>query len=1855
MFKNMRNRTKSRKGFTLMEVLAVIAIIVIVCTIAIPSVFNIQQSLKLKEKDDYAKVIYMAAQGNLLDMRRDNKLGNLTGLPDTVPAKEGYGHVSSEETEIFDLVLPLNSVESTLREQQIIIELNPSTGSVLSVFYCDNDEALKELYEADATGELRTEEKRQELEIGYYYGADLDASELEIIDLQARLHYDNGEKGVLYVDVPLQKVLQNGERKNIFEGQYTEELAKKFAVQLTLQGEESKKTVVLTDYAEATFSIDSVADSETAGAMMIRLSLPLDSLVSEEGFSDQFADFVAGENLTAMAEVKYNSIGDDPLVDVRSAALAGINPLFDALTVNENNKYILSVSNGRHLQNLNLLAPSIAQNVEEVVFVADAQELFEAGEATREVQKTDPNAKVGPEIIIDWNETVVYYNNDAVKEFTPINNAWLLGEGTFESNGTSVNFKESGKADESENMLPNAVIKGNGCKIYNLTVDTTAEFTGLFGYLNTKVENLYVVNPTIKGHGTATGAFAGAAGSKAQFVNCGVYLDTEAEGFDRENHGFGVSGTEIVGGLAGYSQSDVKLSDFDLSKVAVSSNSDSADPLTENQVKEEELLKYVSFYKSFAAVPVSNDAESAAVGAMVGQTNNSNFYACYASGEVTANNNARASGGFVGNSNGSCFSNCFATGNITAKGGAAGGFVGLMNYESTLGGQHTVFSSCYSSGITMVDDTAKENFSGMAEGYGSESGLFSANYYDLLAPQFVNGGTMKYQSPYIYKDSYYLAQTMSDSEDLCASAISYSDLMKLYSGKDAAEKLELQKSKKLFDITVTDDALKALEETKEGATQEEVLSALIGDTNSSAASNLLAVGNVEDLLSYMRINASELENQEGKIFSVNVDVYWFLIVNDDALEKSYVDAYDAAFDETVWDTFVKSESEENSGENTEAEYKTYPYKFYAYEAQYPFSMLKDMDYYGDWPTLTPAVGLAYYEKYDDGSNEEKYGFYFDKAETSTLNNTYTVIEGGYALLAADNISNIKLDETDYPLTVDNKGSVNVGRNYQYILLDDDILEIPEGNNFYSEMEVEVTSIDAEKEEVSKTYTFYYNPLVAISQINPTDGTTSAQKPINAPDEIYIRTARHFYNLGEGMDDHWMRNYVQQRDIDFSTYEDVKEIGLIPIGTFTGIYDGGNHEIVVTKDNIVSGSKDSGLFGTLSTTTQSGETLVGTVKNLTVIPVPTPKADEENASNLKQEYPVIIETGKDVANFGLVVGYNESGIIDNVHVKLNGDVTITPAKDAQAPRKMGLMVGLNGGSLKNSSVYVMDVVSLDEDETANYKDVTITMTATTVGGLAGQVEGCSVEECSILSGEKSDLILRFVDCMNIGGLTGMSAEADESTGSKVADCTVNVDIAIESAGSIYAGGLVGYSQNTEFSENIVEGSITKADVDENQTTVIGGAVGYSHSGIYKNNDSTMEIDSEWSEYAGYTTTNNNETILNPSTFGSVGKFVGHVEDGIFNDCSAIAQDGTNYQFLGTIKAAEVQGPSALYYSYQDLGDEPKISAEITDKLTAMNESDPVPVYNFGGIVLEDCRFDLAKGGEYMQKLGGVYYYDEGAPSVDGELKAQFTGKDVAFNTDSFKDSSDWTLTEYYYLKSNEDSEDLYYRVYSRVENDVISLAIKMEENEDSEVDTDTPAEDNTADEADKEDGAEENKTPNGDESAADDETQQEGSDSTDGDNTAGTGTPDVPDEHYEEISLGDKETITLYTLTIPDGKYLLLRVDDKKPLSNGSYTTSTDFNTYAKNENCIWDVSGGNAVNGTANHGFTVYLPENYLSAKETIEVSIAAEGHHTLYPINRAYKKVGAAQICAVYDSQGTLLTAYPVTIDDSVPQPMIP
>ena len=1581
LIEKLTSKKKGTLGYTLTEMLVVVGIIAIVCAIAIPSIISISRALRFAQANNYAKSIFLAAQQNLTELRSDGSLaplqGNVSaiqipedhcGFPDEDWSNE-YVYTASDmlvdagngQRSAYDMVLPINSVENTVRSAHVIIEYNPITGNVYSVFYCEDDlvkgtgKSLLELYQSGSSELSRDENVRRKQFVGYYDGSGLSSSDLELERGQAEVEFTNGEEGIVTVKIPVPDHY-DAKLDDFIQG---------LSVQLTITGDNFGGTKVVTikeSNADVAASWDNVALDDTRKYVLV--TYVLDSLLDGGSFANvsvreetddaedtvflteltdddfitgaQVNKILPGDNVTIQADVTFVNAEGDPAVTIRPGILAGINPMFDYLLTSptDPSKFTLAVANGRNLQNLNAIHPKVADLIQSVVFTSD----------------------------INWNTTVNYYNEEhgiggaysnnvaeapgrALPYFVPIQNENLFGTAEFiySDGGSSSSgyqgvfekllewllgsdFKRSNKVptltDEMDTRVvdgsqigdTHAKIDGQGHKVYFLNIDATRYqpcastfyalgehqivnyyFAGLFGYVNTTINNLHVVNPIIKGHNfvnqddagntvymdPATGALVGAAGYNVLITNCSTYLDTTVEGFnwtygigtaqkvydaDNPMAWYGVSGEGAVGGLVGYAKSHRTV-------VGELKNNDT---------------RYLAFSNCFAAVPVSGNMRgntnkdygySNGVGGFIGNSQLTNFYNCYSSGKVMAGGtyyinywsdsiatqlglggNGRlghGAGGFVGTSHGTRYTNCFSTSNVinNNRNASTGGFVGMMCYDATkLYGhhsdnlsaaqvaQHTVFDSCYATGMcTNAAGAFLEGFSGangkIAVNYGTLKTFYTGDYYKLLAPYALthNYATPPYSELYIFKDSYYLSQYagVQDSSTKCAKPITYDELMGLQERYDdetdggwIRQQIEAIKLEPLDADDIEPVVQEVLKQIFTDVDIGDIIAGIFGQETES-------VKRVKEILKTLQ------DERNYKIYFL-LDSY-----RGKRLEGIYFNKYNESFPSPPW---------ENATDAT-----THYYGEVDAGKVYPFPKLNTMDYYGLWPEKSLDAGLAYFEIYENEDGTTTRGHYFDRPDTSTLRNyeSAKVVSDGYCVFTSNLTDRITVSvdgtvvetnlapDSHIPITMSSVTSPD-DNSYYVVTLPKSVLDAAANAEagYYHKMVITISG------GTTKTVTAYFNPNVAISQVN------SNTKPENLPTSISVRSARQLAALTrEGNEYMWGEgyNYIQWLNIDVEDYnalsydyrvdkdrvlDEIEAGGSIGSAEhpFLGTYNGAGYAEVADIVNFKPGT--TGLFGFIG---EGGE-----VKNLDVI------YNKEDALALGSE---------NVDHVALVAGVNQ-GTISNVNLTIGQEVSLTAKTNA------GLLVGLlSDGNAQND---VQGGVLADCTLAVNEN---VTVTAPNAGQVIGSTVHAVISDVTVA--QDSDCILT-VNADYAGGFAGLLVNSDADN--------VNLTLNAVNAQANALGGFAGYAKGT--GENTVSAITVKLDgelkntkpVDENVAAVYAaGFVGESDTMKYVN-----------------VTVNADKNIVGSSAAGMFGS----VNQGSIQNAKANIQGAVN----GTVEAA-----------------------------------------------------------------------------------------------------------------------------------------------------------------------------------------------------------------------------------------------------------------------------------------------------------------------------------------------------------------
>lgn len=1431
MFKTFQKKftgKERRRGYTLLELMLVIVIIVIVAAIAIPSAVYIQGNLEFQQLNDYAKTIFLAAQANLTEMRADGRISQLQ-VPDgnslgavSVPIENNAGfpdvHWSSEYMyctspvpsaadpasaviSAFDLVLPQNSVEDVLRDQQILIEYNPYTGNVFSVFYSEGDEALT--YETIT----RDEAARKEKMIGYYCGSGLSSSTLEIVESNISVSYINDQEGYVQVRVPIPE-------------QYYEaptEFANNLNVSLSITGESLLQAIydasgnvtssqLDTSIPTASLAPITLADYRIPDGKTVVFEYTLDSLLAGQSFGSVAAGgsklseiddesafaILPGQNVRIVASAVFQDPSGQLMVPPMSDATIA-NPMFDYLVESATTpgRYVLAVSNGRNLQNLNALAPAVADKVETVLFTED----------------------------IDWNETVEHYQDNYTLSsstsdvpvcdlpyFVPIHNGSLFGTAKFVYPGDSYSdiddfasfleyigsiFAElfglvpnkyiptlTDELDLQDNPATNnsyaeghAQILGadGGMNIYNININTSRyaydsvrslpsyyvgdidhSFTGLFAYVNTTITDLDLVNPRVRGYylaqetfwnllsrnyyynNPATGALVGATGYNSLITGCGVYIDNTAPGYS-----------------AGRVDQDVYVKGSDQSWYGVSG--EGAVGGLVGYAKSHRTIDgsyvagntdYLAFSNCFAAVPVS--------GNMRGYVKNEHREYLYPY-ETRVDRDfgySNGIGGFIGNSQLTNFYNCYASGSVMANNCFVDTNVSekeaeelLLHYNGRIsmgaggfvGTSHgTHYTNCFSTGN--ITATGKWGTDSSGNAYGTEGtgagGFVGIMSYDETRTFGNDDTNTPIAQRTVFTDCYSIGRASIDGLT-----------KENFSGANARVKLSRTEAQNVvgsyYDRYAATGTAPGYEDLYIFRHSYYLYDYYTSSGPLQSNSNLCA-----DALLYEDLVALISRHQNGGWKS----------------QLDHTNLYSNGFVAAPGRWCVASAAQ------------THAYTAENAGSAYPFPMIDGMDYYGSWPGKPMAAGLAYYETYSN--NTTKY-YPLDNAEMKDMDQLY-VIDDGYAIFTntyADSIT-VNVGGTSYTLTPVSATGYTGGNQAEPMFLyrlPAAALNQSSGTDFYTAVSVTL-SVKLSSGQQDVQYTMYFNPNAAMTQVNPATFDLDADqikavKPA-APTTILIRSARQFASLGklapflgEGV------TCIQQMNIDVSKYTGTIGSTTVQVGTLGGTYTGsGGYVSQAQLIGFVPGN--GGFFGTVT----------GTVQDLAIRCGDITMGSADSA--------------------GVVTGINQ-GTISNVDLVLE-DVTINANSNA------GLLAGKNTGTIDGCDVSANAVI----------------LKATNAGGLAGSTKDGTVTGCTVTINT-----LTAQNATYAGGFVGQA----ENTAFEI----VTANIGTFTAEGATAGGFAGFVQNSDvLAPEISVSQVTNA-------AAFGGLAGKTGESSFENAKVTLD--------------------------------------------------------------------------------------------------------------------------------------------------------------------------------------------------------------------------------------------------------------------------------------------------------------------------------------------------------------------------------------------------------------------------------
>lgn len=524
---------KKKKGYTLAEVLATVAILLILMAIVVPAIFSIRKNLRQKALDNKAELIYTAVQNNLVKLQSNGnsslydgeKTAKAMGRTPSDATKEQklYYALSSEKADTkraASVLVTTDTVDGELYNNYWVVEYNPESASVYAVFYSESD-SIKP-YDPNVYDSFRYKDNRLSdgARIGYYGGDALDGSNTAV--LAPKITVTNEEKLVATITC----MRQGQDNKPLsFDVVLTDDKGNQLNLKYKASGDKlvhAKDDLHVGDMSEK----DTNEESSIVGRSYT-LKITLDDLTSD---ATRFVSLY-GEKNSYLKSTNTKALRAGTALNIKVTVRSENHKIDGLFTQYDTNSLFADKSTsenaaiyyGRHLQNLDQES-GVAEDIK--------------------------TAKLGNSIHFEKQEekekddTTSWYSCYGNKAFTPITNKNL----------------ESFIGDKS--MAIYHLNVKNGVDITTSDGSATGrKGAGLFAVLKDSmtVENLRLAGTTIAitGEGkekVSVGAIAGETTGSAKITNCEVYLDTEDIEGKNENDVW-ISGAGIQGGLIGHTNS----------------------------------------------------------------------------------------------------------------------------------------------------------------------------------------------------------------------------------------------------------------------------------------------------------------------------------------------------------------------------------------------------------------------------------------------------------------------------------------------------------------------------------------------------------------------------------------------------------------------------------------------------------------------------------------------------------------------------------------------------------------------------------------------------------------------------------------------------------------------------------------------------------------------------------------------------------------------------------------------------------------------------------------------------------------------------------------------------------------------------------------------------------------------------------------------------------------------------------------------------------------------------------------------------------------------------------------------------
>lgn len=478
-----------RKGFTYVEMLVALSIIMLSSAIAVPSLMSLVRRIKLTRLNDEARAVYMSAYEEIFSAYLFGQVLNLSEKPS--PNKSGlvYCVLSWEDAENEDAA---NLISLTKENTSIILEYAKSSASVAGV-YLSEDMSKLELEKLYLEDMLSTKEQRERLYVGYYGGDPAKWNRGKLYKIKPKITVHNKED--LFLEVSCSG-LPDGEPLD-------------YKIKLTLSGNGSPVEFNTVDFREE------VVNNELKAWKLFDSMQPYG-----EKFALKYPDLSKGE-VTATVTVSCREFSGEASVT--------FDPLYESR--DEENIYISCV---RHLNNLRYTDNYNAVQTGDICFLNPPSDDFYIKGETHDLTMAPL-----PELTGKFDGADFIIHNISLTESDN-------GTGLFESiSGSAENIHLAGcaeiKSSESKNvggicgeLKAGGCIKNCSVSEMNISAEEGAYVGGIAGKSEGTIERCSAVfgKITLKS-GSSAGGISGHGGrivlshSAGKFV---LYEDCPCEG-----------------------------------------------------------------------------------------------------------------------------------------------------------------------------------------------------------------------------------------------------------------------------------------------------------------------------------------------------------------------------------------------------------------------------------------------------------------------------------------------------------------------------------------------------------------------------------------------------------------------------------------------------------------------------------------------------------------------------------------------------------------------------------------------------------------------------------------------------------------------------------------------------------------------------------------------------------------------------------------------------------------------------------------------------------------------------------------------------------------------------------------------------------------------------------------------------------------------------------------------------------------------------------------------------------------------------------------------------------------------------